>query len=311
VGELGQAFNAMVANVQRVLRGMLEVSGATAADAEHILRSTDRVRQATQEQSRSLQNMTDAVIGMTQEVAVSANQAELTAKTAEANERVAREGGEVVRGTGQKMEEIARVVERSARAVERLTEWSAEVERAVELISDVADQTRVLAMNTAIEAVRAGEHGRGFAVVAQEVRKLAEQARAAAERIGTLMKESQAETESAAAQMREGRMRVQEGLALSARTGKTLERIVAGAEEIQKRVKEMARVNATQTETSEALSLRIHTLSDQAVKSATGVEQITKAVEDLEARARQLREMVAHFQVEAPGAASSIRRRRS
>jgi methyl-accepting chemotaxis protein len=268
------------------------------------------VRQAAQEQSRALQNMTDAVMGMTQEVAVGAHQAELTARTAEANEQVAREGGEVVRSTGQKMGEIARVVERSARTVERLTEWSTEVERAVELISDVADQTRVLAVNTAIEAMRAGEHGRGFAVVAQEVRKLAEQARAAAERIGTLMKESQAETESAAAQMREGRARVQEGLALSARTGKALERIVTGAEEIQKRVKEMARANAAQADAGEALSLRIHALTNQAVKSATGVEQITKAVEDLEARAKQLRDMVARFQVEAPYTPSAFERRR-
>jgi methyl-accepting chemotaxis protein len=310
VGELGQAFNAMVANVQRMLRGMMEVSAATAADAERIHRSAEGVRQATQEQSRSLQNMTDAVMGMTQQVAVGAHQAELTASAAEANERVAREGGEVVRGTGQKMGEIARVVERSARTVERLTEWSAEVERAVELISDVADQTRVLAVNTAIEAMRAGEHGRGFAVVAQEVRKLAEQARAAAERIGTLMKESQAETESAAAQMREGRARVQEGLALSARTGKALERIVTGAEEIQKRVKEMARANAAQADAGEALSLRIHALSNQAVKSATGVEQITQAVEDLEGRAKQLRDMVARFQVEAPYTPEAIERRR-
>jgi methyl-accepting chemotaxis protein len=101
--------------------------------------------------------------------------------------------------------------------------------------------------------------------------------------------------------MKEGRERVREGLALSAQTGKALERIVSGAEEIQKRVKEMARAHAAQAEVSEALTLRIHSLSAQAVDSAAGVEQIVKSVEDLEARARQLKEMVARFQVEAPG----------
>ncbi|XHF14893.1 methyl-accepting chemotaxis protein [Archangium gephyra] len=229
-----------------------------------------------------------------------ASQAELTARTAEANEQAAREGGAVVRGTGEKMKEIAQVVERSARMVERLTEWSAEVERAVELISDVADQTRVLAVNTAIEAMRAGENGKGFAVVAQEVRNLAERARTAAERIGALMKESQTETEAAASAMKQGRLKVSEGLALSGETGKALERIVAGAEEIQRRVKDTARAHASQAETGEALTLRIHALSNQAVESAMDVEQITKAVEDLEARARQLREMVTRFQVERP-----------
>jgi methyl-accepting chemotaxis protein len=207
----------------------------------------------------------------------------------------------VVRGTGEKMKQIAQVVERSARTVERLTEWGAEVERAVELISDVADQTRVLAVNTAIEAMRAGEHGQGFAVVAQEVRKLAERARAAAERIGALMRQSQEETQAAAAQMREGRARVHEGLALSAQTGKALERIVSGAEEIQRQVKDTARAHASQSEAGEALTLRIHALANQAAESALSVVQITKSVEDLESRARQLRELVTHFQVEQPG----------
>lgn len=196
------------------------------------------------------------------------------------------------------MKEIAQVVERSARMVERLTQWSEEVEKAVELISDVAAQTRVLAVNTAIEAMRAGENGKGFAVVAQEVRNLAERARAAAERIHGLMKASQTETEAAAAAMKQGRLKVGEGLALSAETGKALERIVAGAEEIQRRVKDTARAHASQSETGEALTLRIHALSNQSVESVMNVEQITKAVENLEARARQLREMVMRFHVE-------------
>src|SRR5437899_1846351 len=84
---------------------------------------------------------------------------------------------------------------RAAGTVGAVVPRSEQIGGIVATISAIAGQTNLLALNAAIEAARAGEQGRGFAVVAEEVRKLAEEAQAAAEEIGRLIGEIQSETE--------------------------------------------------------------------------------------------------------------------
>ncbi len=295
VGQLGRAFNTMVEGVRDMVKGLADVAVSTVADADRIRRSADALSKATREQSEQLKQLAESVQQMSRGLSQDAEQALDTAEVAAGNGRVAEEGGEAVKHASRKISEIVDVVQKSEEMVVRLQTSGAAVAQMLQLIQDVSNETNILAVNTAIEAARAGEHGKGFGVVASEVRKLAHRSREAVEQIEHLLKKNQEDTSTAAALMRLGTMRVEEGMQLSSTTAEALARIVTGAREIHLRVGQLAVDGARQSNSGESIAERIKSLSINSLESVSGVEQIAQSVVDLHSQAQYLWALAARF----------------
>ncbi|MFC4767465.1 methyl-accepting chemotaxis protein [Effusibacillus consociatus] len=223
----------------------------------------------------------------------------------------AEQGNECVQQAVRQINSIYESVNHSAAVVKLLGERSHAIGQIVEVITGIASQTNLLALNAAIEAARAGEQGRGFAVVADEVRKLAEQSEASAGQIAKLIQEIQADTSKAVKAMGEGIQVVEDGMSLFQNAGESFEQIVqsirrvsdqiqeisavsqqmsAGAEQVLASVEEMTRI-AGNTETN---SQSVAALSEEQLAS---MEQISMSAASLNRSAQHLQQMISQFKV--------------
>jgi methyl-accepting chemotaxis protein len=299
VGKLGHAFNTMVQGVREMVKGLATVAVSTVADADSIRRFADTLSRVTREQSDQLQQLAESVQQMSRGLSQDAEQALMAADAAAANGHMAEEGGAVVRAASRKISELVDVVQKSEERVVRLQTSGTVVAQMLQLIQDVSNETSVLAVNTAIEAARAGEHGKGFGVVASEVRKLADRSREAVEQIESLLKRNQEDFSVAAALMREGTTKVEEGMQLSSEAGETLSRIVSAAREIQTRVGQLAMDSTRQSNSGARIAERIQSISNNSLGAVSGVDQISQSVVDLHRQAQQLWTLAARFSASA------------
>ena len=154
-----------------------------------------------------------------------ADSAAQSAKVAQIQLAAAEKGGSAVQNQIAGMNDIRTQIQETSKRIKRLGESSLEIGEIVELISDITEQTNVLALNAAIQAASAGEAGRGFTVVAEEVQRLAERSAEATKQIDAIVKTIQADTQDAVAAMEKSTVGVVEGAKLSDAAGQALAEI--------------------------------------------------------------------------------------
>jgi methyl-accepting chemotaxis protein len=202
--------------------------------------AADRLQVDVQAESRQIGGITDAASRIEAVVNESADSAAAAAEYAARARQASSAGQQAVEGAAEQMRATNEQARHSSELVAALENKSGQIERITTVISGIAEQTNLLALNAAIEAARAGEQGRGFAVVADEVRGLAQKTAEATDEIGTMVHEISTDIRRAAKTMTDLSGAIADGAERTVDVGKHLQEIFTDAETVHERVQAIA-----------------------------------------------------------------------
>ncbi len=258
------------------------------AQVEEVSRGTDVQRDRANSTATAMEQMNSTVL----EVARSAGEA---SEQAEATRQKATAGTELVERVVKAINQVNTVAQGLAVNMQSLGKQAESIGGVMNVISDIADQTNLLALNAAIEAARAGEAGRGFAVVADEVRKLAEKTMSATTEVGGSIKGIQEAAQNNMKSFAEAAENVEEATSLAGTSGEALEEIRNLANATSSLISSIATAAEEQSATSEEINRSVEEVNRIAGDTADGMRQSAEAVQELARLAQELRALLDHL----------------
>jgi twitching motility protein PilJ len=279
--------------VTEINRATEQVNSATGAAQG----TSTALLEAAEMQSQQITETTQAVNGMTSSILQVSTNASQAAEVAQRSLQAASQGSQAVQNTIAGMNGIREQIQETSKRIKRLGESSQEIGEIVELISDITEQTNILALNAAIQAASAGEAGRGFTVVAEEVQRLAERSSEATKQIGAIVKTIQTDTNSAVAAMEKSTEGVVEGARLSDAAGQALTEIETVTNNLARLIQSISAATEAQTEAASQVTKNMQQIQEITTLTTDGTKQTTESIVQLTALADDLRKSVAGFKL--------------
>jgi methyl-accepting chemotaxis protein len=285
-----------VAQLGSVVSGINEAAGSLRAQIEQSQNGSEIQSRRVAETATAMEEMNATVL----EVAQNASQAASTSDEAKGQ---AERGALIVTEAVGRIDAVREQALTLKAGMATLGEQATGIGAIIGVISDIADQTNLLALNAAIEAARAGEAGRGFAVVADEVRKLAEKTMTATREVSEAIHGIQQGTRTNIGNVEQAVAVIAEATTKARESGDSLGEIVGMVDAASDQVRAIATATEEQSATTEEISRSIEEINVISAETSRSMNEAARAVADLDAEAAALHELIDTMEREAGGTA--------
>ena len=255
IGVLADALRTIAQSTKRVITSVINATNNLADASFQLSASSQNLSSGASEQASSIEEVSASMEEMTSNIQQNADNANQTEKITNAVSTQVSEGSNIVLSSVESMEKIA---------------------DKISIISDIAFQTNILALNASVEAARAGEYGKGFGVVASEVGKLADKTKLAASEINEISKAS---------------------VEIAGKTKDLMGKLVPSIQNSSMLVQEISAASKEQRDAADQINNAIQILNDVSQQNAASAEEMATNSEELSSQAEQLVSVISHFKI--------------
>ncbi|HUX52718.1 MAG TPA: methyl-accepting chemotaxis protein [Spirochaetia bacterium] len=280
MGDIGNAANILASSASEIFVTTRETAAAAAQMAGAVSETTTTVEEVKQTSHLSNQK------------------AERVAAGAQESVEVSRTGRDSVTKALSLMQDIQDRISYIAESSVQLGEESQSIGEIIAMVSGLADQSNLLAVNAAIEAAKAGDQGKGFTVVALEIKSLAEQSRRATVQIRSILSDIQKSTATVVLAAEQGGKSVSEGIAQFREAGETIGRLTTTVESAAEAAAQIAASSHQQLVGMDQVATAMESIRSAISQSVDGANQMESGARNLNDLGQRLKELVARYRVE-------------
>ncbi|MGI4837990.1 MAG: methyl-accepting chemotaxis protein [Janthinobacterium lividum] len=296
-GRLLKALAQMQENLRNTILQISESSTQLASAAEEMTAVTEESSRGMVSQNDEVNQAATAVTQMSAAVDEVARNAESASDESQRTQGFTQTGLSHVAQTLKSIQSLSGNVANTGDQIQALSTRAQSINKVVEVIRAIAEQTNLLALNAAIEAARAGEQGRGFAVVADEVRALAHRTQQSTQEIEQMISGIQADSELAVNAMNMSKTLATQSLDVAQEASTSLDQIAAAIVRINERNLLIATASEEQAHVAREVDRNLVSIRELTVQSSAGASQTATACGEMSKLAVNLNRLVNRFVV--------------